>query len=131
MDAIPADKLVKAYIKLRDARAVLKSEYEAQDAALMEKVATIESKLLEFCRETGAEGVKTPFGTASRVVKERWFTNDWDSFRRFVKDNDALDLFEKRIHQGAMKEFLEANPDLRPEGLNVHREYAVVVRKSK
>jgi hypothetical protein len=65
------------------------------------------------------------------VVKERWFTNDWDSFRRFVKDNDALDLFEKRIHQGAMKEFLELNPDLRPEGLNVHREYAVVVRKAK
>jgi len=50
MDTIPADKLVKAYIKLRDARAVLKSEYEAQDAVLLEKVATIESKLLEFCR---------------------------------------------------------------------------------
>jgi len=26
---------------------------------------------------------------------------------------------------------MESNPDLRPEGLNVHREYAVVVRKSK
>ena len=131
MDTIPADKLVKAYIKLRDARALLKSEYEAEDEKLLDKISTIESRLLEFCKETGAEGVKTPFGTASRVVKERWFTNDWDSFRRFVKDNDALDLFEKRIHQGAMKEFLEVNPDLRPEGLNVHREYAVVVRKAK
>jgi hypothetical protein len=131
MDTIPADKLVKAYIKLRDARALLKSEYEAEDEKLLDKISTIENRLLEFCKETGAEGVKTPFGTASRVVKERWFTNDWDSFRRFVKDNDALDLFEKRIHQGAMKEFLEVNPDLRPEGLNVHREYAVVVRKAK
>jgi hypothetical protein len=131
MDAIPADKLVKAYIKLRDARAVLKSEYEAQDAVLLDKVATIESKLLDFCRESGADGVKTPFGTASRVVKERYFTNDWSSFRAFVKEHDAFDLFEKRIHQGAIKEFLESNPDLRPEGLNVHREYAVVVRKAK
>lgn len=131
MDTIPADKLVKAYIKLRDARALLKSEYEAEDEKLLEKIATIEGKLLEFCKDSGADGIKTPFGTASRVVKERWFTNDWDSFRRFVKENDALDLFEKRIHQGAMKEFLEANPDLRPEGLNVHREYAVVVRKAK
>ena len=131
MDAIPADKLVKAYIKLRDARAVLKSEYEAQDAVLLDKVATIESKLLDFCRESGADGVTTPFGTASRVVKERYFTNDWSSFRAFVKEHDAFDLFEKRIHQGAIKEFLESNPDLRPEGLNVHREYAVVVRKAK
>jgi hypothetical protein len=131
MDTIPADKLVKAYIKLRDARAVLKSEYEAQDAVLLDKVATIESKLLDFCRESGADGVKTPFGTASRVVKERYFTNDWSSFRAFVKEHDAFDLFEKRIHQGAIKEFLESNPDLRPEGLNVHREYAVVVRKAK
>jgi hypothetical protein len=131
MDTIPADKLVKAYIKLRDARAVLKSEYEAQDAVLLEKVATIESKLLEFCKESGADGIKTPFGTASRTVKERFFTSDWDSFRRFVKNHDALDLFEKRIHQGAMKEFLESNPDLRPEGLNVTREYTITIRKAK
>ena len=131
MDTIPADKLVKAYIKLRDARAVLKSEYEAQDATLLEKVSAIESKLLEFCKDSGMDGIKTPFGTASRVIKERWFTNDWDSFRRFVKEHDVLDLYEKRIHQGALKEFMESNPDLRPEGLNVHREYAVVVRKSK
>jgi hypothetical protein len=128
---IPTDKLVKAYIKCRDARALLKSEYEAQDVVLQEKMATIEAKLLEFCKESGAEGIKTPFGTASRVVKERYFTNDWDSFRRFVKTNDALDLFEKRIHQGAMKEFLEHNPELRPEGLNVHREYAITIRKAK
>jgi hypothetical protein len=131
MDTIPADKLVKAYIKCRDERAKLKSEYDAQDTVLQEKIAVIESKLLEFCKDSGMDGIKTPFGTASRVVKERFFTNDWTSFRAFVKQHDAFDLFEKRIHQGAMKEFLETNPDDMPEGLNVYREYAITVRKSK
>lgn len=131
MDTIPTDKLVKAYIKCRDERAKLKSQFDAEDEKLLDKIAIIESKLLEFCKESGADGIKTPFGSVSRVVKERFFTNDWASFRSFVKTHDAFDLFEKRIHQGAMKEFLESNPDEMPEGLSVHREYAVVVRKAR
>jgi len=38
-------------------------------------------------------------------------------------------LFEKRLNQTHMKQFLEENPDLVPMGLNVDAEYILTVRK--
>lgn len=131
MNRPQADKLIRVYLKIRTARQDLKEKYDAEDSLLEEQMNTIQSKLLDFCKESGLDSLKTPFGTASKVVKSRYWTSDWDSFRTFAKENDALELFEKRIHQGAMKEFLEENPDNIPIGLNVSHEYAITVRKSK
>jgi len=126
---IPTDKLVKAYIKIRDARKALADEFEKQDAELKESLESIESELLEACKVIGADSIRTPFGTLSRTVKKRYWTNDWHSFYQFVKENDALELLEKRVAQTNMSTFLEENPDLHPPGLNVDSRYTVVVRR--
>ena len=126
---IPTDKLVKAYIKIRDARKALADEFEKQDAELKESLESIESELLEACKVIGADSIRTPFGTLSRTVKKRYWTNDWHSFYQFVKENDALELLEKRVAQTNMSTFLEENPDLHPPGLNVDSRYSVVVRR--
>jgi hypothetical protein len=62
-------------------------------------------------------------------VKTRFTTNDWDSFKKFVAEQDALDLFERRINQTNMKVFLEENPGVVPPGLNSNSEYDISVRK--
>lgn len=126
---IPTDKLVKAYIKIRDARKELASKYEQEDAILQESLDTIESQLLEACKTIGADSIKTSFGTVSRRVAKRYWTNDWHSFHEFAKEHDALDLMEKRIAQTNMSTFLEENPDLHPPGLNIDSRYTVVVRR--
>lgn len=127
--AIPTDKLVKAYIKIRDVRKELASEYEKKDAELQESLDMLEAQLLEVCKTTGADGIRTPYGTVSRTVKKRFWTNDWHSFHEFAKEHDALDLMEKRIAQTNMSTFLEENPDLHPPGLNIDSRYSVVVRR--
>jgi hypothetical protein len=48
---------------------------------------------------------------------------------RFVVENNAPDLLEKRLHQGNVKQFIENNPDLVPPGLNVDSEYSITVRR--
>jgi hypothetical protein len=48
---------------------------------------------------------------------------------KFIAENDAYHLLEKRIHNTNMKEFLEENPDALPIGLQSDRKYAVSVRK--
>ena len=126
---IPTDKLVKAYIKIRDARKELSENFEKQDAELRESMDMIEEQLLEACKVTGADGIRTPYGTISRTVKKRYWTNDWHSFHEFLKEHEALDLLEKRIAQTNMTTFLEENPDLHPPGLNVDSRYSVVVRR--
>ena len=62
-------------------------------------------------------------------VKTRYSTSDWDSFKKFVVEHDALDLYEKRIAQTNMKQFLEENPGAVPPGLNSSAEYDISVRK--
>jgi len=125
------DQLVRVYIKIRDVRSKLKAEYDAQDKELEDQMDLLQAELLNFCKDGNLDSIKTSYGTASRTIKERFWTSDWDEFRKFVKENDALDLFEKRIHQTGMKQFLEENPEKLPVGLNISREYAISVRKPK
>lgn len=129
--AVPVDKLAGIYIKIRDARAKLKSDYEAQDTELQEQMDVIEEQLLEACKSIGADSIRTAAGTVIRSVKSRYWTNDWDSMYNFVRQHDAFGLLERRIHQTNMKQFIEENPSLLPMGLNTDSRYSIVVRRSK
>ena len=123
------DKLVKVYVKIRDKRADLKSEVEKRDEELKEALRVIENELLEVCKETGAESLRTDYGTVTRRVAKRYHTTDWESMNQFIKDNNVLELLEKRIAQSNMSQFLQENPDKLPPGLNVDSRYAVTVRR--
>ena len=126
---VKADKLVKAYIKIRDKRKQLADDYEKQDKDLEESLDLIESELLTICKETGADSLRTEFGTVSRRVSKRYWTNDWHSFYKFLKEHGALELLEKRIAQTNMTTFLEENPGTLPPGLNVDSRFTVSVRR--
>jgi len=128
--SVTADKLVSVYIKMRDKRAQMKAEYEEQDGKIKEQMELIEQNLLEICKTTGADSIKTANGTAIKSVQTRYWTGDWASMHKFIRDNDALDLMERRISQLNMKNFLRENPDLLPPGLNVDNKYTVTVRRS-
>jgi hypothetical protein len=122
-------RLVEVYVITRDKRAVLKKEYEERDAELKLRVDKIEEALLDVCKETGVESLRTNYGTATRVVKERVWSADWDAFKEFVREHDAIDLLEHRIHQGNYKEWAASNPDV-VAPVNIDRRYAVTVRRS-
>jgi hypothetical protein len=124
-----ADKLVAAYIKMRDAKEALTREYDLKVEAIKVQMDKVEEALLELCKSTGQDGGKTLHGTFTRTVKTRYTTTNWDAMRRFIKEHDAIDLLEQRISQLKMKQFLSENPGLLPEGLNVDARYAVVVRR--
>lgn len=124
-----ADKLVSVYIKMRDKRDDIKKEMEAKVRDIEEQMELVSSRLLEICKETGADSFRTPDGTAYRTIKHRYWTNDWESFHKFMQENAAMELLERRIHQSNMKQFLDENPEMHPAGLQVDREYAITVRR--
>lgn len=132
MDDTPSvDKLVSVFIKIRDARDAERREWEAKEAEYNEQLDLINAELLEICKEANATSIKTKHGTAIRTVKTRYWTNDWEQFYKFMIENNAPELLEKRIQQTHMKEFLEENPDVLPAGLNVDSQYTITVRRSK
>jgi hypothetical protein len=131
MEDFTTDKLAEVYIKIRDKRAELKEQYEAQDEGLKSQQELLAEKMLDICRDNNADSIKTPAGTIIRKVDTRYWTTDWDSMYQFIEEHDAYPLLEKRIHQTNLKQFLEENPELLPAGLQADRKYTVVVRRSK
>lgn len=127
--AVQVDALVQEYIGLRDAKDEIKREAEAKVQDLQVKMDAISHTLLDHFKESGIDKAGTPFGTAYRTVKSRYWTNDWDAMYTFIAENNAFELLEKRLHQSNMKQFLEENPDEHPQGLNIDNEYAIVVRR--
>jgi len=126
-----ADKLVRVYIKIRDAKAAKAKQLEDEIAELDKQLDTVESELLELCKSTGQDGGKTQHGSFRRSVKTRYWTSDWDKMYQFIKDNDAPELLERRVAQTAFKEFLASNPDKMPEGMNVDSRYAITVTRAR
>jgi hypothetical protein len=105
------------------------SDLEDKVKTIKEQQSMIADKMLELCNEQDANSLNTTNGTISRRLNSSYWTSDWDSFYRFVKENDAYHLLEKRIHNGNMKEFLADNPDDVPMGLQARNQYVISVRK--
>ena len=125
------EELVEAYINLRNAREKLLTQYEAEDKKLQEEMTLLEKSLLEICNTVNADSIKTAHGTVMRKLNERFFCQDWDNFYKYVLDNEAVQLLERRIHQSNFREHLkEIEGDGLPPGVNVMREYGVSVRKA-
>ena len=130
---MPADanKLVQVYIKIRDAKEVKRKEMEEEIGALEAQLEAVEQELLELCKTTGQDGGKTQFGSFTRSVKTRYWTSDWDSMYKFIRDHDVPEVLERRIHQGNFVDMLKENPNIMPAGVNVESKYSITVRRSK
>ena len=124
-DQVPVDKLVRIYMKMRAAV----QDLDAQIEAIKEQQQSVKNEIKDRMRDTGVKSLRTDHGTVSLMEKTRFYTNDWDSFKKFMVEQDALDLLEKRISQTNMKLFLEENPGAVPPGLNSDTEFDISVRK--
>jgi len=128
-DVIPMDRLAKVYVKIRDKISELTRDYETQVETLKAQQAQVSSTMKDQLRAMGSLSSKTEYGTVSLITKTRYYAMDKDAFKRFVIDNDAADLYEQRVAQKNMAEFLEKNPGNVPPGLNIVSEIEVSVRK--
>ena len=127
--SLSAEKLTKAYIKIREERASLSASYKEKDTALVNQLDMVRQGLLNYCEKHGVESVKTSEGLFYRTTKTKYWTSDWESMHKFIIKHEVPELFDKRLNQSNLKEFLEDNPDVYPEGLNKDTEYVITVRK--
>lgn len=128
-EVIPLDRLAKIYIRIRTARQVLTQNFEEEEKKLKEQLAEISDAMKAQMQASGAKSTKTEHGTVILGQKTRFFPSDWEAFKDFIKENDALDLLERRVAQQNMAKFLEANPERVPPGLNSETEVTITVRK--
>ena len=126
---VPMDKLAKVYRKMQSRVQELTAQYESEIEDIKRQQDVVKIALKDQMLKLGVSSVRTDQGTVVLSTKTRYNTQDWDSFKEFIKEHDALDLLEKRIAQTNMATFLSENPSLVPAGLNSMTEYAISVRK--
>lgn len=127
--AIPMDKLAKVYRKMAAKIQELTAEYDSAVEEIKRQQDAVKTALKDQMLVMGVNSVRTDNGTVVLSTKTRYNTQDWDSFKEFIKEHDAIDLLEKRIAQTNMGTFLEENPGVVPPGLNSMTEYSISVRK--
>lgn len=123
------DKMTKTFIRIRDAKAKLKAQYDEEDKKLTEQMDIIKRALLDHCNEHGVDSVRTSSGIFYRSVKTRYWTGDWGAMHAFIMEHQLPEFLEKRLNQTAVRTFIEENPDVVLPALNVDAEYAISVRK--
>jgi len=127
--SVPLDKLARTYRRMQAKIQELTKAYETEIETIKAQQDAIKNALKDQLMSLGVKSVNTAEGTVILGTKTRYFTQDWDSFKDFIKEHDAIDLLEKRIAQTNMATFLQENPNLVPAGLNSTSEYTVSVRK--
>lgn len=123
------DKVIAKYIELRDQRTELKRAYEMQDAVLKEQMNRIEQWIKAVQKELGVTQLKSASGTAFQTPRNIYSCVDWGAFHQWLRENNRLDLLEKRVGQRALNEFREENGTI-PPGLNVISEIEISIRRS-
>jgi len=124
------DDLVTTYLTIRTERNTLKNQWEIRDSELKADLDELERAMLVACNEINADSIRTGSGTIIKSLKETYTCGDWDNFKQFVVDNNALDLLQQRISQTNFKEFMSTRQeDGLPPGISTLREFAITVRK--
>lgn len=127
------DDLVRIYVKMRDAKAAKKKEYEDWARDHTEKMEKVEAAMLGMLNDAGAESIKTEHGTAYRKTAMRANIRDFGPLRDYILRTGHLDLLQKRVSTDVLRELRkpDANGDVEEvPGVEVSYVAEVGVRRS-
>ena len=76
------ERLMKADINMRDVIASKEKEIKK----IKEERSQVQAILLEACKHLKSDSLKNKVGTLTRRVKKRYWTTDWPSMYKFIKE---------------------------------------------
>jgi len=123
------EEVVARYLTTRTAIEEMEARHDEEIAGLKTTFRNLADELLSICNDNNVDSMRTTTGTVSRRVSSRYWTSDWESMYKFIKENDVPFLLEQRIHNGNMRQFLQENPDEMPPGLQADNKFVIQVRK--
>ena len=130
-DDVKPGQYAAIHSKIMDARKKLKQDYETEDQKLKDELSVVDQVLLEHLEGQGGESLRTPQGLITRVIRERFWTTNWAEIYTIIKEYNAPELLEQRIHQTHIRQFIDDHPEAYPKGLNVERAYGIKVTRPK
>jgi len=93
MSEVKVNDMVTTYLAIRREREKLAKKYEQEDSVFKEQMDRLEEAMLNTCNDIGAETLRTESGTIVKTLKENYICGDWDNFKKFIMENEALELY--------------------------------------
>lgn len=128
MAELTVDQVVAGYLTLRGQKEQIKHEAEEKVRAIEANMDKMEAWLLEQANAQGVTSFKTKHGTAFLTTVDFANVADWDSVLRYIKENEAFDLLERRVSKTAVRGYID-NHGAVPSGVNYGTKLEVNVRK--
>ena len=125
------DEMAGAFLAIRNKISETQKKADKEIKVLQKQKDLIAAELDKRFDQDGVNSINTNSGTIVRSIRERYWTSDWANLCKIIKEEDAFDLIEQRIHQGNIKKFLEEHPNTHIRGLNVESKYSITVRRPK
>lgn len=120
--------VIRTYMKLRDQKAAIEAETKERVADLKAKMEKLEAYLKAQMDAQGLTSFKSDCGTAFLTTTDYANVADWDAVIRFIRDNEAYDMLEKRVSKIAVRGYIEANKAV-PPGITYGTKLEVNIRK--
>lgn len=126
--SVNVDDVISTYMKLRGQKDAIEAETKERVLSIKAKMDKLEAWIKEQADVQGVTSFKTKHGTAFLTTTDFANVADWDAILQFVRENEAFDLFEKRISKVAVRGYIEQTKTV-PPGVNYGTRLDVNIRK--
>jgi hypothetical protein len=124
---INLEEKVERYINLRDKKVQLEALLDEKLKPLKEEMNMIENEILDFLNKTGQTSAKTKFGVPYKHVSKSLSVENADDFFKFIAENDAFDLLQKRIVSAVYEKYVEDGIEV--PGIKVEPRLSIKIRR--
>jgi hypothetical protein len=105
--------VIERMLQIRAERKRLSEE----DSALVEEWEGLEQYVMQRLDEEGTKSVSSNLGSAIITESEVPQVEDWDAVEKYIYDNQAVHVLQRRVATGAFRELLAAGtpiPGVKP-----------------
>ncbi len=125
--AIDLDSVSTAYISTREELALLKKKEEELKSIQAKR----EEWMLQELQKHKLKSVRTNAGTIFQTLKESVTVGDWDTFKKWVKENDKFEYLNRAVSKTEVLTLMGEERDSQaPPGINYTAKRTVGIRKS-
>jgi hypothetical protein len=125
---ITVDAVIKQYMRLRDKKAAVEATVKLEVDKIKADMTKIEAWLKAKADADGVTSFKTEHGTAFLTTTDFANVENWDEVLRFIREQDAYDMLERRVSKTAVRGYIDSNKEV-PPGITYGTKLDINIRK--
>ncbi|WP_288074721.1 hypothetical protein [Pseudomonas sp.] len=121
--------VVAHYLKLRDQKSLMEAEHKARIAEIDAQMKNADAFLLDMMNQSNQSNAGFAAGTVIVSTKTHTNLKDKGSLINFIKESGNVELLQARVSSTAVKEYMEANNNQLPPGVEITTSREISIRR--